>query len=155
MSKTSSDPVALLYEGVQLVRPLLRNITKRVEADLEGTGVSVGQRAILEALLHLGQATAPEITRTLDVKRQFVQREIQDLHARGLVIQSENPGHKRSAFYGLTPESRALIEAIRNREQREFTRFASRYSAEEIAAFHRIATDLNEGMKGLCQGNPA
>ncbi|MDG4647176.1 helix-turn-helix domain-containing protein [Roseibacterium sp. SDUM158017] len=92
-------------------------------------------RAILEALLALGPATAPEITRALDVKRQFVQREIQDLHIRGLVTQSQYPGHKTSVCYSLTPRSRALIEDIGDREQREFTRFASRYSAEEIEAF--------------------
>jgi DNA-binding MarR family transcriptional regulator len=147
MGKTSPDPVALLYQGVQLVRPLLRNITKRVEADLEGAGVSVGQRAILEALLLLGRATAPQLTQALDVKRQFVARELQELHHRGLVVQEPNPKHRTSAFYSLTPESRGLIEGIRARERREFARFAGRYSAEEIAAFHRIMTALNEGMK--------
>lgn len=147
MGKTSSDPVSLLYQGVQLVRPLLRNITKRVEADLDGTGVSVGQRAVLEALLLLGRATAPQLTQALELKRQFVARELQELHGRGLVVQEPNPKHRTSAFYSLTPESRGLIEAIRAREQREFARFAARYSAEEIAAFHRIMMALNEGMK--------
>jgi DNA-binding MarR family transcriptional regulator len=147
MHKGDRDPVALLYEGVQLVRPLLRHITKRVEADLAGTGVSVGQRAILEALLLLGRATAPQLTRVLDLKRQFVARELQDLHARGMVLQAENPAHKTSAFYSLTPESHALIAAIRAREQAAFARFAAGYSAEEIAAFHRIVTALNAGMK--------
>ncbi|NKX44639.1 MarR family winged helix-turn-helix transcriptional regulator [Roseicyclus persicicus] len=147
MDKRDRDPVALLYEGVQLVRPLLRNITKRVEADLEGTGVSVGQRAILEALLGLSRATAPQLTRALDVKRQFVARELQDLHARGLVEQTGNPAHKTSAFYSLTPGSHALITAIRAREQAEFARFAAGYAREEIEAFHRIISALNAGMK--------
>ena len=152
MGKTSSEPGALLYEGVRLVRPLLRNITKRVEADLEGTGVSVGQRAILEALLLLGRATPPQLTQALDVTRQFVARELQDLHGRGLVAQQPNPKHRTSAFYSLTPESLGLIQEIRAREQNEFARFAAQYSEEEIAAFYRIIQALNAGMK-TCQSD--
>ncbi len=105
-----------LYAGIQLIRPLLRQITSRVEADLSGTGVSVGQRAILEVLLAIGPATAPEITRILEVKRQLVGRELKNMAANCMVSTIDNPRRKSSLIYSLTKESRRVIEGIRSRE---------------------------------------
>lgn len=139
-------PGELLYAGVQLTRPLLRNITTRVEADLAGTGISVGQRAILEALRELGQATAPQITGRLDVKRQFVGREIKALLERGFVEAVANPDHRASRFYRLTPTSTRIIDGIRTREKEQFDAFASRFTSEEIAAYCKIQSALNREM---------
>ncbi len=67
----TKDMTDLLYQGIQTTRPLLRHITAAVEKKLEGTGVTVGQRAVLEVLLNNPEQTAPEITATLQLKRQF------------------------------------------------------------------------------------
>lgn len=133
-----------LYAGVQLTRPLLRNITARVEADLAGTGISIGQRAILELLLATDQATAPEITATLELKRQFVARELHALSEKGMIVSVDNPRHRRSVYYRLTEESRARISEVRRREMVQFAAFANRFSAEEIDAFLRIQAALNQ-----------
>ena len=132
-----------LYAGVQLTRPLLRNITARVEADLVGTGISIGQRAILEFLLTNEQATAPEITTSLDLKRQFVGRELKVLSDNGMVISAKNPRHRRSVYYRLSAQSRETFAALRHREMAQFAEFASQFSAEEIDAFLLIQTALN------------
>ncbi len=102
MKQSEPSAVEKLYVGVQLVRPLLRNITTCVEADLKGTGISVGQRAILEVLLLKEKATAPEITRDLQLKRQFVARELKALQANGMVETDNNPHHKKSNLYLLS-----------------------------------------------------
>ncbi|WP_109310926.1 MarR family transcriptional regulator [Ruegeria sp. AU67] len=73
------SPAEMLFAGIQLTRPLLRYIKTRVEAGLDGTGVSVGERAILEVLLSAQQATAPELTQIMQVKRQLVGRLLKDL----------------------------------------------------------------------------
>ncbi len=146
MSDDDLSPPEKLYAGIQMTRPLLRNITARVEADLTGTGVSVGQRAILEVLLALGPATAPEITKKMDVTRQFVGRELKELLASGLVKAKENPNHRTSKFYGLTPESRAIIHAIRKRESATIASFSEQFSEEEIAAFYKVLSALNAEM---------
>lgn len=132
-----------LYAGITLTRPLLRNITARVEQDLQGTGITVGQRAILEALLALGQATAPEITDALDVTRQFVGRELKAMLEDGKVETVENPRHRASKYYRLTAEARAAIDAIRVREMAEIAAFSKGFTAEEIGGFYKILTTLN------------
>ncbi|MEM1130190.1 MAG: MarR family transcriptional regulator [Pseudomonadota bacterium] len=148
MDKTHKGraPEELLYEGVQLTRPLLRNITARVEADLEGTGVSVGQRAILEVLLAVGEAAAPEITRLLDVSRQFVGRELKLMLASEMVATTANPKHRSSHKYRLTVKSRRVIEAIRDREKAEFRKFAEQFTPSEIEGYYKIQKALNDGM---------
>ncbi|PTQ69237.1 MarR family winged helix-turn-helix transcriptional regulator [Celeribacter persicus] len=132
-----------LYAGIQLTRPLLRNITARVEYDLAGTGITVGQRAILEALLSMGEASAPQITAHLDVSRQFVGREIKALHEDGKLERVENPRHRASKRYRLSQEARAIITAIRSREACEIAAFSKRFSAEEIQGFYKILSTLN------------
>ncbi len=146
MSEHDLSPAEKLYAGVQLVRPLLRNITSRVEADLAGTGISVGQRAILEVLLVAEQATAPEITKILQVKRQFVARELKELTQNVMVETVENPGHRRSVFYRLSEKSRKIISEIRRRETVQFTEFANKFTPAEIDAFFRVQKALNDAL---------
>lgn len=50
-------PVETPYFAMHLTRPLLRNITTRLETDLEGSSKSVGERAILEMLMAVQMAT--------------------------------------------------------------------------------------------------
>ncbi len=143
MSTDPPSPAEDLYAGIQLTRPLLRNITARVEADLAGTGISVGQRAILEALLVLGPATAPALTEALQVSRQFVGRELKAMLGAGLVATEPNPAHRSAHLYVLTEASRRTIKAIRAREMAEIAGFAARFAPEEIAAFRRVQAALN------------
>lgn len=135
-----------LYAGVRLVRPLLRRITAQVERDLRGTTISVGQRAILEALHETKRATAPMLTEWLDMKRQFVARELQVLLKAGMVEKSANPDHARSHFYTLTEKSADLIGAIRQREKKAFAEFAGRFTGEEVLAFRKIIEALYNAM---------
>ncbi len=147
MSDANLTTVEKLYLGVQLTRPLLRNITARVETDLSGTGISVGQRAILEVLLVLDQATAPDITSALQLKRQYVARELQELIRNGLVESTPNPSHKTSHFYSMTGKARGTILGIRKLETQNFAEFARRFEPEDIDAFYRVQVALNEEMQ--------
>lgn len=146
MSDKNLTTVEKLYIGVQITRPLLRNITARVEADLAGTGISVGQRAILEVLLAMRKATAPQITSALQLKRQYVARELQELLATELITSSLNPRHKTSQFYQMTQSACAIILKIREQETQKFTEFSNRFSPEDIDAFYRVQMALNEEM---------
>lgn len=146
MADTPLTTVEKLYAGVQLTRPLLRNITARLETDLSGTGISVGQRAILEVLLVLTQATAPDITNVLQVKRQYVGREIKLLLRNGMLETTPNPNHKTSHFYSMTEKARIAIVNIRERETANFAAFASCFTHEDIDAFYRVQMALNEAL---------
>lgn len=144
MHENKPNFVEQLYAAIQLTRPLLRNITARVESDLAGTGITVGQRAIFEVLLAVKEATIPEITDILDLKRQFVGREIKILVENGLINAKENPKHRRSSIYFMSEESRLLIESIRQREMKEIGVFAARFSPEEISAFCTLQKAIND-----------
>ncbi|RBW57090.1 MarR family winged helix-turn-helix transcriptional regulator [Ruegeria sp. A3M17] len=140
------SPAEMLYAGIQLTRPLLRNITARVEADLDGTGISVGERAILEVLLSVQQATAPEITQILQVKRQLVGRLLKDLVDRKLLNVLPNPQHRTSNFYHLTEQSKAVIEGIRATEMVRMTQFVERFTDDQIRAYFEIQSTINDVM---------
>ncbi len=140
----SKDLTALLYRGIQTTRPLLRHITAAVEKKLEGTGVTIGQRAVLEALLETPGQTAPQITRALQQKRQFTQRMLAELQAGGLVHAQPNPAHARAHLYVLTEAGMAAITAIRDEEAALVAAFVRSTPAEDIEAFARVQTRLND-----------
>ncbi len=144
MSNTLPSPAEDLYAGIQLTRPLLRNITARLEADLQDTGFSTGQRAIMEALLGCGRATAPELTALLQISRQLTGRLLKEMTGSGALLTEANPRHRTSLYYRLSDESRSRIEALRAREMRDIAAFAARFSAEEIRAFRKVQQALND-----------
>jgi DNA-binding MarR family transcriptional regulator len=148
MSNDNEDmtPAEMLYAGMQMTRLLLRNITSRLETDLEGTGVGVGERAILEVLISVPQATGPEITQILQVKRQLVGRLLKDLIERGLLKTVPNPKHRTSHYYALTKESRELIEGIRATEMARIGEFAACFTPEEIRGYYAVQRKLDAVM---------
>src|SRR5688572_13465052 len=97
-----SDGADSLYAIIRHVRPLHRRLARTVEEHPEGTGVSVGMRAVLERVDDDGPQTVPQMARSLGLARQFIQRTVDDLLARGLLEKRENAGHKRSPFLALT-----------------------------------------------------
>jgi hypothetical protein len=54
-----------LYEIIRLIRPVHRRLARAVEAKLEGTGVTVGMRAVMEVLEEAGPMAVPDIGRSL------------------------------------------------------------------------------------------
>lgn len=148
MSNDTEDmtPAEMLYAGIVMTRPLLRNITSRLEADLDGTGVGVGERAILEVLVSVPQATGPEITQMLQVTRQLVGRLLKEMIERGLLKTIPNPKHRTSHYYTLTKESRDLIEEIRATEMARIGEFAACFTPEEIRAYYAVQKKLDAVM---------
>lgn len=144
MQEKHPTPAEDLYAGIQMTRPLLRNITARLEADLAGSGISVGQRAILEVLLACGRATAPELTSALQISRQLTGRLLKEMTEDGMLVSEANPRHRSSRYYRLTDESRTKIQALRKREMEDIAGFAAGFAPEEIRAFRKIQQALND-----------
>lgn len=140
----STDLTDLLYQGIQATRPLLRHITAAVEKRLEGTDVSVGQRAVLDVLLNTPELTAPQITAVLQLKRQFTQRMLAELQGSGLVRPLPNPAHARAHLYALSEAGIKAITAIREEETAVVAAIVRSTPAEDIEAFVRVQTRLNE-----------
>lgn len=128
-----------LYEGIQLTRPLLRYITQSVDAAAQRHGVSVGERAVLEVLHDADQPlTAPDMTIRLDLTRQFVARMLASCKKVGFVQSIDNPGHKRSCFYELTPTGQHAIDAVRGAETDVLRRLLQDINSQEVKAYVKV-----------------
>ncbi|SDR39589.1 MarR family winged helix-turn-helix transcriptional regulator [Pseudovibrio sp. Tun.PSC04-5.I4] len=133
----------VLYESIQITRPLLRHITNAVEAASLKVGVSVGERAVLEVLYNSEDAlTAPQMTELLDLKRQFVARVLATSKAKSFVEEKLNPTHKRAHYHQLTEAGRAAIAEICGAELRVLKSLLQRLSADEVIAHLKVQKAL-------------
>ena len=144
-----------LYKAIKLVRPVHLNVSRTVEKMLEGAGISVVERAVLELLCE-EPLTVPEAARRLSMKRQFVQRVAAGLIDKGLIEKRPNPEHRRAYFCAPSPTGRDLYNAVHQRElemlhsvlgdinQTEVV-VALRVMARIDAAFEALARQVSEG----------
>ena len=137
---------ALLYEGIRLVRPLHRHVYKAVENALaeEGGGIGVATRAVLERLDEAGPETVPQTARALGFRRQFIQRLVDELLARGLAERVPNPAHRRSPLLRLTASGAGTMARVRAREAAALREVAAPLSDAEVATFRAVMLYLTE-----------
>ena len=128
----------LMYEVIRRVRPLYRVLVSAVDRSLEGTGVSVALRGILEQLAESGPLTVPDLARAHSVGRQFVQRLIDQAEGDGLVERQLNPAHRRSALFALTRKGRDTFAVIRKRELKAIRKAAAGVSRSDVATTLRV-----------------
>ena len=131
-----SDAAARLYDLVRLIRPAHRRLARSVAAHLEGTGVGLGARAVLELLRDNDPAglSVPDVARRLFLARQQIQLVMDGLERDGLVIRRSNPAHRRSPLFGLTPQGQDVFAAIHARELEVLGVIAGGLASEDVAA---------------------
>ena len=122
-----------LHHLVWMSRPLMQAAEVCVEAGLEGTGLTVRMRAVLEILYRHGAQTVPDIANKLEINRQYVQVMCNEVLAAGFVEQRENPRHKRSTLLTLTDTGRDLIKEIISREMMLLDEIGSALQADDIS----------------------
>jgi DNA-binding MarR family transcriptional regulator len=127
-----------LYGFIQLIRPAHRRLARAVAANLEGTGLTVGMRAVMAVLASGGGRTVPDIARTLFLARQQVQLLANGLEELGLAVRRPNPAHKRSPLFCLTAEGTDRFATVRAKENEEVDRIASQFSPEELETAQRV-----------------
>lgn len=132
-----------LYRAIQLTRPLLRHISAYVEQELGDSGVTVGQRAVLEVLYTDGPMTAPQLTQKLELKRQFVARMLAEATDAGLATQQANPEHARAHFHVLTDAGHGAIARIREHEMKRLLELEALFTVEEIETHYRVQQVMN------------
>ncbi len=133
MSKTTE-----LYEIVRLIRPVHRRLARAVEAKLEGTGITVGMRAVMEVLEEAGPLSVPDIGRALFLARQQIQLLVNALEAAGHVERRANPAHKRSPLFALTEEGQSGFGEIRARENDEMDAVCGLFSDKDLQSTQRV-----------------
>ncbi|KAJ56624.1 MarR family transcriptional regulator [Actibacterium mucosum KCTC 23349] len=105
-----------LYQLIWMSRPLMQAAEAAVERGLQGSGLTVRMRAVLEILHRNGDASVPELAARLEIKRQYVQVMVNETLQAGLTERRVNPRHKSSALVSLTDTGRALIADVLDRE---------------------------------------
>ncbi|UWR16449.1 MarR family winged helix-turn-helix transcriptional regulator [Sulfitobacter sp. M368] len=121
-----------LYQVIWQSRPLMQAAEAAVERGLEGSGLTVRMRAVLEILADGGAATVPEIAQRLEIKRQYVQLMINDTHAAGFTEAVPNPRHQRSKLIALTETGQSLIAQVMQREKELLKRICGDLTDEEL-----------------------
>ena len=135
---------ASLYQLVWLSRPLHQQVEQAVESLLAETPLTVRMRAVLEALQEEGASSVPDVARALKIKRQYVQRMMNEVVEAGYVTPHENPRHKRSPQFALTETGEALIFDVRAREQKTMHAMATRFTEDEIATALKVTKAVLE-----------
>lgn len=151
MTATRSNPQAL-YDLIRLVRPLYKALEASVARELDGTGVTVSQRAILEQVQDLGAPTVPDIGRRLLLPRQYVQKIANELLDAGLIEKRSNAAHKRSALLDLTAEGAAAIAAIKAREAAVMRPIARALEAADVETARAVMTEMIGAFRSHTEG---
>ncbi len=136
-----------LYRLIWMSRPLMQAAEAAVEQGLDGSGLTVRTRAVLEILLAHDAATVPEIAQNLEIKRQYVQVMVNETLAENLTCKRDNPRHKRSTIIALTDKGRALIEDVVQREKSLVASLAAELDAGDINTALGIVETLIDKLK--------
>ena len=105
------------YQVIWLIRRLFRALAQRSNENLEGFGISVADRAVMEFLHPAKELSVPEIAERYKVSRQHVQVTVNLLLEKGLVVTKENPRHKRSPLIVLNKNGRKLFGAVLKKDE--------------------------------------
>lgn len=104
--------------AVPAANPLLRDIEAAVGAGLAGTGISMGMRAVLEAIYRNGPMSAAEMGERLRLKPAFVGRMAAAAVKMELLEALPNPAHRNAHFFQITRKGRMAVLRIRDGESR-------------------------------------
>ncbi|WP_428641762.1 MarR family winged helix-turn-helix transcriptional regulator [Roseibium sp.] len=137
MNKTTE-----LYEIIRLIRPVHRRLARAVEAKLEGSGITVGMRAVMEVLEEAGPLSVPDIGRTMFLARQQIQLIVNALEEAGFLERRPNPAHKRSPLFALTDEGRTTFGEIRARENEEMDAVCKLFADADLEAVQRVLCSI-------------
>ncbi len=110
----------------------------RLTADL---GLSTARWQVLGAI-KFGVFTVSQISRTMGLTRQAVQRVVHDLVSLGLVSLEDNPKHRRASLVQLTEAGRAVIKKMDRRQAEWSDRLSGAAAVSSIAAAARVLLNL-------------
>lgn len=148
------DKQERLYKAIRLVRPVHLNVSRTMEKLLEGAGISVAERAVLELIC--GQPlTVPQAARQLSMKRQFVQRVAAGLMSKGLIEKAPNPEHRRAYLCAPTAAGRDLFQAVHRRELEMLHAILGDINQTEVVVALRVMMRIDAAFEAVAQAADA
>lgn len=136
-----------LYDFIWMIRPLVAQIEEAAALGLQGTGLSVRKRAILEILARDGSQSVPALAQTLQIKRQYVQLLVNEVILAGLAEKRPNPRHRRSPLIVLTKAGGELIQDVMAQEMEIVARIADRLEGVDIDTAFSVAQHVLSGFR--------
>ncbi len=103
--------------------------------------------------LHLAEEpqTSPQLADRMGMTRQGSQKQLNLLLADGLVETIENPAHKRSSLYTLTPQGQAVYHKIHQRWHQQINNWSTGLKMDDLQTTEKILNHLTVQIKS----NPA
>lgn len=106
-------------------------------------GLTSARWQMLGALALAGQPlTAPQIAASMGVTRQGAQKQLNLLAQSGLVEPRDNPQHKRSPLFALTPQGQQAYASVDKRWRDHAVQTASAFSSAELDVTARVLVGL-------------
>jgi MarR family transcriptional regulator, 2-MHQ and catechol-resistance regulon repressor len=118
------------------------SVVARLDAQIEMGGLTHGQFAVLEALLHLGPLNQCDLARKLLRSGGNVTVVIDNLEKRGWVRRERQKDDRRMVIVRLTPAGRRLIAGIFPSHAKAITAEMSRLSPEEQNTLRALCRKL-------------
>lgn len=143
-SATQEGRSAALEEVVDQTVSLF-HLLRALAEDLHGQGeLTAARRGVLRGLDRLGSQTVPQMARARPVSRQHIQMLVNQLEADGLVELHANRAHKRSPLVGLTPQGKAYLDAIYQREAVFYATLTLDLSEDVLRSTAQVLETLRE-----------
>jgi len=159
---SESARAALVHDVVARARPLVLNSARIVDLMWRADGLTAAARTALDVLVCAGPLPVPILADRLDLPRQAVQRQVDDLVELGLIDRRPNPDHRRSVLLTATERGRDLHRRIRHTEHRQLGRSIApeiddadlRTAARVLAALNRDIRERAHLLRTLRPGGP-
>ncbi len=132
------------YEITWLIRRLFRAMAAHADEYLRDSGLTAADRAVMEFLYPDVRLSVPKIASRYKVSRQHVQVTVNKLLESGLLLNEENPKHKRSLLIRLSSHGRERFDEIRKNESALLDRLFAELGEKDIDATSRTLRSLLE-----------
>lgn len=136
------------YQVIWLVRRLFRALAQKSTENLEGFGISVADRAVMEFLYSDKALSVPEIAERYQVSRQHVQVTVNSLLEKDLAVTKDNPRHKRSPLIVLNAKGRKLFTAVLEKDAAVIKLLFSRLPKSRVQITQQTLQSLLDELTG-------
>ena len=133
-------------EVVQLIPKLYFKLTALTSTLMKDSGISPGQRALMEDIDRLGPQSVGALAALRPVAKQYVQKLVADLAEADFVTVKPNPQDGRSKIVSLARKGRQSLAKWRKAEATSIETFLSNASAKEVAAARNLFVKLNHAL---------
>ena len=146
--KGNSDERRALSAFINFMRAS-DSLSARLDSQIEMGGLTHGQFAVLEALLHLGPLNQCDVARKLLRSGGNLTVVIDNLEKRSLVRRERQKTDRRMVTVSLTPAGQTLIAGIFPSHARAIAREMSRLTPDEQNTLRALCRKLGRGGEEL------